>query len=434
MLPFLRPCGSMKELPQKKLRLSNKLPVSEQGLIGVLYTQRLACCWFVSLAVLASSSLVLANQAASPASINIAEKAKRGNALENDPAALELKEVRNAEKEIFSDRKLRPTATSLPFPSASLQKKYNIPIVYNSWVEDCVTFFKSQRFFSLWLARADRFIPLFQSILRSRNLPTDLVYLSMIESGFSTHAISSMGAGGPWQFMPKTAQHYDLRINFWVDERKDPIKSTHAAARYLKDLYKYWGDWTLAWASYNAGPEKVRKAIKTYKSRDFWTLVNKENAFLQETRTYVPRIMAAALIAKHPQLFSISKIKSLAPFEFEIVEVTYPTDLGLLAQCASVNESELMELNPELLHMVTPPMKKGRYKLRVTKNKSYSIAKCLTKNTTGRYRGYYVRKFDTIRSIAKNFNCNPFDIVRLNQISHKGFYIGQPLVIPITRS
>lgn len=184
--------------------------------------------------------------------------------------------------------------------------EFDYPIAINAGVEKWATYFtgRGRKVFEKFLARGEVFIPYILPILREHGLPQDLVYLAMIESGFSNHARSFAAAVGPWQFIPATGRRYGLMVNWWVDERRDIQKSTVAAARYLKDLFEMYRSWELAAASYNAGETKIGKAIRKYGTNDFWALTVRKNRYLKpETKDYVPKIMAAALLAKNRTQF-----------------------------------------------------------------------------------------------------------------------------------
>ena len=193
-------------------------------------------------------------------------------------------------------------------------KPYNIPMVLNDSVENHLEYFKTRgrEVFQRWLDRSARYIPVMKDIFREKNLPEDLVYVAMIESGFNPYAVSWAKAVGPWQFMPATGKLYGLKIDWWIDERKDPIKSTQAAAEHLKDLHNLFGSWPLALASYNAGAGKVQRAVLRTRSEDFWDL--KASRYIRkETKNYVPKYMAATIIAKNPEAYGFTVSARMIP-------------------------------------------------------------------------------------------------------------------------
>ncbi len=189
---------------------------------------------------------------------------------------------------------------------------FDYPVTVNSAVEKWIDYFtgKGRKHMVKYLERSEHFIPFIQPLLRQYGLPEDLVYLAMIESGFSNHARSLAKAVGPWQFIPATGKRYGLSVNWWVDERRDTRKSSLSAAAYLKDLFEMFHSWELAAASYNAGEAKLARAIRRYGTADFWALTR--HRFLRpETRDYVPKIIAAAMIGKNRTQFGFppSQIK-----------------------------------------------------------------------------------------------------------------------------
>ena len=181
---------------------------------------------------------------------------------------------------------------------------FDIPIVINRDVEHWVDYFtgRGRKHFERYLERGEYFIPYIRALLESKDLPGDLVYLAMIESGFNLQAKSHAKAVGPWQFMAATGRLFGLRVDWWMDERRDIKKSTVAAARYLSHLYRIFGDWALATAAYNAGEYKIARAVQRFGVKDFW-VISKSRYLKPETRHYVPKLMAAALIAKNREQF-----------------------------------------------------------------------------------------------------------------------------------
>lgn len=185
--------------------------------------------------------------------------------------------------------------------------KFDYPVIVNPAVEYWLTYFtgKGRKYFDKYLARGRYFIPTISKVLKAHNMPQDLVYLAMIESGFNNTARSHARAVGPWQFIRPTGVRYGLTVNYWLDERRDTRKSTLAAIAYLKELYEEFGSWELAAAGYNAGENKVRRAIAKYRTTNFWE-ISRHKFFRRETRDYVPKIMAAAIIAKNPEQFGFA--------------------------------------------------------------------------------------------------------------------------------
>jgi hypothetical protein len=208
-----------------------------------------------------------------------------------------------------SDAK-HPTVSSLPvevWGQRLKNSKFDYPVVINPAVEHWITYFtgKGRRFFDKYLERSRYFIPTIAKVLKGHNMPQDLVYLAMIESGFNNSAKSRARAVGPWQFIRQTGQRYGLTVDYWLDERRDTRKATLAAIAYLKELYQEFGSWELAAAGYNAGENKVRRAISKYRSGDFWEIA-RHRFFRRETRDYVPKIIAAAILTKNAEQFGFT--------------------------------------------------------------------------------------------------------------------------------
>lgn len=228
--------------------------------------------------------------------------------------------------------------------------------------------------FTRSLAQGVRYIPLMKEIFQKMEVPEELVYLALIESGFDPHA-SYKTTCGPWQFTPATAKKYGLKINPWIDERKNPEKSTWAATQYLRDLYQEFGCWYLALAGFNAGEGSIKKALKRYETRDFWGF--KTDGYLKKnTLNIVPKSIAAALIAKQPVKYGISLPTSNASFSYEKVTISQPVDLREIARITEVDLRNLKELNPELKKLSTPP-DYPEYELKVPTGKKEIVEKNL---------------------------------------------------------
>ena len=242
---------------------------------------------------------------------------------------------------------------------------FDIPVVYNDNVKYWIDYFlnRGREFFERYSARAGRYAPILGKILEEHGLPRDLIFLAMAESGFQNKAKSWARAVGPWQFMPYTGKRYGLHIDWFIDERRDPIKASVAASKYLLKLYKDFGSWELAAAAYNAGEGKVSRAIRRYRTENFWHL-SKGYYLKKETRNYVPKIMALAIIGKNLKSFGFEEIDFHEPLDFEEIALDPATDLYKVGKALDVAFEELQRLNPEILRWFTPPNQK-EYRLRV---------------------------------------------------------------------
>ncbi|MCX8071000.1 MAG: transglycosylase SLT domain-containing protein [Candidatus Binatia bacterium] len=215
-------------------------------------------------------------------------------------------------------------------------------------------------FYGRALERSGRYLPRIESILRKEGLPTELAYLPLVESGFRPHAVSPAKAVGLWQFIPDTGRRYGLRIDGFVDERRDPIKSTRAAARYLKDLYGMFGDWHLSLAAYNTGEGRISRLLSTSDASDFWELSERGYLF-RETEDYVPGFLAALQIASQPEAYGFDRPQP-QPLEYDLVHIAHVMPLATVARWTDHPLSTLQELNPALIRGIVPP---GGYTIRV---------------------------------------------------------------------
>jgi len=242
--------------------------------------------------------------------------------------------------------------------SEPLEITFDIPMTLNEKVELYIHYFTNRMRdrFSTWLARSERYLPMMKKTFKEKGLPEDLTYLALIESGFSNKAYSRAKAAGQWQFMKGTGKRYGLRIDRWMDERRDPEKATEAAADYLTDLYGMFNDWHLAAAGYNAGEGKIGRAIKKYDTNDFWQLSQPKYKYLKsETKNYVPQLIAAAMIAKEPAKYGFDDIEFHAPLTYETVTINGMRDLREIARTAECSLEDIQLLNPELKTKFTPP-------------------------------------------------------------------------------
>jgi membrane-bound lytic murein transglycosylase D len=246
---------------------------------------------------------------------------------------------------------------------------FDYPVVINNDVIKWIQYFQTRgrKTFVTWLRRAEDFIPKAIPVLEKHGLPRDLVYISMIESGFNNRALSSARASGPWQFMRETGRIYGLKQNDYVDERRDPEKATVAAAKYLTNLYAMFGDWHLAAASYNAGEGRVSRAMRGQKNKDFFSLSDAKR-LPNETRNYVPKLIASMIISKNPARFGFDVAKGSRALQTTSVDIVKSIRLTDLAREISVDKTVLEHLNPELRLGITPPGAAGNaYKIQVPK-------------------------------------------------------------------
>jgi membrane-bound lytic murein transglycosylase D len=309
---------------------------------------------------------------------------------------------------------------------------YDVPIVLNASVESHLDYFntKGRDRFELWLNRSGRYLPLMKQIFREYDLPEDLVYVSLIESGFNPYAYSRSHAVGAWQFMKGTGRKYGLRIDRYIDERRDVVKSTHAAAAYLKDLYAMFESWPLALASYNGGEGRVGRAMKRTNAEDFWDLRATRHLH-PETRNYVPKFMAATIIAKNPKKYGFTPEYD-KPLMYDEVVITRPTDLRVIAKVASVTYGELKRLNPELRQSVTP-MGYRDYRLKLpigTKavfEQNYAKLPELSKTVWMRHT---IRRGETLSSIARRFGTSTAVLRDMNRLSGSRIRVGATLLVP----
>lgn len=311
---------------------------------------------------------------------------------------------------------------------------FDVPMADDPRIEEWIQYLtgRGREWSVKWLARSTRYGPIFWEILDQYGLPRDLIFLSMIESGFSPKAYSWAHAAGAWQFMPFTGREYGLEVGFWVDERRDFERATDAAARHLRDLYNNFGDWYLAFAAYNAGSGKIRRAVRGSGTSDFWKL-SRTWWLRKETRHYVPKLLAAARITKEPEKYGFTDVDYLPRLSWDVLTVTVAVDLKTVARaCGDADDERLKLLNPALRTGVTPP---GRhYPLRVPEG---HLATCLTglqlipeaERMTFRY--HEVQAKDSLLAIAKKYQTTPEAILTFNEVDEARIFDFGELVIPV---
>jgi membrane-bound lytic murein transglycosylase D len=315
------------------------------------------------------------------------------------------------------------------------EPEFDIPIVFNAKVFQFIEYFQTdiRDRFATYLARSEKYIRFMRNLLKENGLPEDLVYIVLIESGFDPSAYSRSKASGPWQFVYWTGRRYGLKVNWWVDERRDPVKSTIAAAKYLKDLYEKFESWHLVAAGYNAGEYKIVKAIKRSRTEDFWKLTN--HPYLKrETKNYVPQMIAAALIAKDPERYGFNDIEYEDPLRYEEVTVPELTSLSLIAKACETPLEEIKDLNPEILRGVTPP-DEAEYEIKLPLGKKEIFIKnfeALQPFEKFEFKTHIVRNGETLAGIAKRYRVDLNPLLEINHLKKTSRVSkGMTLLIPI---
>ena len=309
----------------------------------------------------------------------------------------------------------------------------DLPLMMTDQVAGYITYFSGhgRGVFERAFARSGRYHDMIVSTFKEQGIPQDLIYLAQAESGFHPLAVSRVGARGIWQFMASRGRGYGLSHNMWVDDRQDPEKSTHAAARHLKDLYNQFGDWYLAMAAYNSGPGTVQAAVKRTGYADFWELYRR-NVLPKETRNYVPIILAVTIMAKNPSQYGLDDVVMDRPADYDTVTITYPVDLRLVAECVNSTSSELQDLNPSLLRLTTP--RDGKFELHIpagTKDQYETAMNSIPRDMRLWWRYHTVHSGDTLASLARNYHTTTKSISEANHLDGTELEADAKLVIPV---
>jgi membrane-bound lytic murein transglycosylase D len=321
---------------------------------------------------------------------------------------------------------------------ADSQAQTKFVIVENEFVDQWIRFFtenkSGRKTFEKWLSRKNRYLPLIDKRLKADGLPPELVYLAMIESGFNPRAYSHAAAVGVWQFIKGTGSRYQLRIDHWVDERRDIEKATHAAAVYLKELQQIFGSWYLAAASYNAGEGRTLRVVRESKTRNFWELIRNSSNYRKETRNYVPKIIAAAILSRNPEKYGFTNIEYESPIEWDLVTVQPGVALRAIADVIQMPYADFKLYNPELFRDITPP-NADSWAVKVPKDKKELLLANLDKLKSQKH-GFFIvhvlERGENLGTISRRYGTSVQTIMDLNNIDNpRRIRNGTKLQIPV---
>ncbi len=362
----------------------------------------------------------------------------------NDPAVSQVRGSSIAQPTAVTSKVLSNSgliAKKGDFKTYQDNMNHIFPMILNREIVHYIHYYQTagRKFFTYALERSEMYIPMIKKIFGRLGLPNDLAYLAMVESGFSPTAYSYAGASGMWQFIPSTGRLFGLTINWWVDERRNPVESTYAAGKYLKDLFNRFGSWYLAAAAYNSGELTIERALSVYPGAGFWTISSHPYLLPVQTRRYVPKIIAAAIIAKDPANFGFNDIKYKKPIKFKQVRIPFSASLYDLAKCAGISEYRLRKMNPQCLRDATPP-NDPNFLLNIPSNRYRAFMENLKYVhqyiPSGYYSyNYYIRRGDTLGSVAYRHGVPLWKLERLNGLAGSSILrIGERIVIPGSRA
>jgi len=336
----------------------------------------------------------------------------------------------------------KETAPPGPIPSAPTRPMFDIEVANyaaNDRVQYYLDYFRGRArdHFAIYLARVGRFDGMLRSKLQAAKLPQDLEYMALIESGLNPNAVSRRRAVGLWQFMSWTGKRYGLTVDPWVDERRDPWLATDAAIRMISELNDQFGSLYLAAAAYDAGPGKIQRGLNRFaldgqEGNDRFFALADERFLRRETRDYVPKIIAAAMIAKEPEKWGFLNIDRLSPLTFDSIQVSDAVGLDVLARLADTTQEAMEELNPQLVRRMTPPGRTVWVRVPVGKADSATARLAvLPPERRVTHREHYVARGETLGAIAMRYRVSVDDIVSANRgLKPRALQVGQRLVIP----
>lgn len=383
--------------------------------------------WILALTAASSSALAqtpLIPQAARPA-INVAAPAPLGSesAMLAALRAAEEESERRVDAATVAQAAARDGSAlgpdTLPADVASRIAMPDIPLRMTPRLLRSLGMFRTdpraRRLLASWVRKSNRYRHRIQQTLLAEGLPASLVWVAAAESAFDPRAESSVGAMGLWQFMPDAGRSYGLRVDAWVDERRDPDRATLAAARYLRDLRARFGTWELAFAAYNMGYNALLRAIRKYNTNDFEALASLEAGLPLETMRYVPRILSFAVASQNPSVFELENLQPDPVVAWDDVEVGASLTLAEIARGAGVAESELRALNPALLRSRTPPCEPGApFVLHVPRGAGGNVRQALAQMQSGELRPYVLRQGEGLDEVAARWGLRPAALLSLS--------------------
>ena len=315
--------------------------------------------------------------------------------------------------------------------------RFEMPVQYNERVQEYIDLFTTRRraTFITWLQRMGRYRGLVEEQLEARGLPRELVYLPLIESAYEADVASHASAVGLWQFMAETARAEGLEVSEYVDERRDPIRSTEAAINHLSGLYSHFGSWYLTAAAYNSGSTRIGRLLKERgyprgQDNAFWAL---QDALPRETRDYVPMLLAATIVGEHTEHFGIT-VNSEEAFRFDVVTVGGASELRAVARAAGSTLERVKALNPHFIKGMTPPDRRSEVRVPVGTGEKFA-EKFAKIPEAERVRAltstHVVKNGETLSGIARKYGTTVDAITKVNRIKKpNAIAAGRKLIIP----
>jgi len=367
-------------------------------------------------------------------------KAAEGSKAKLISAKDSLTSLRDFEKKAFVDpskpRKIYPPNTvaakqnkgnssSAPStqPAWTLKLKLpDLPVRFNDRLLRYLDYYKNslrgRALMRYWLKRKGRYESLIENAISKHPVPKALIYVAMIESSYRPDLTSRVGAAGIWQFMVRTGRGYGLKYDYWIDQRRDPEKSTNAAMRYLMALKKRVGSWELVLAAYNAGLGSVLNAIRKYNTNDYWRLCRYEAGLPWSTTLYVAKVNAVALVDLNRKFFGFEDIKPVPELKWELAKVTRSTTLKQAAKASGATLEEIRRLNPDLRRGRTPPKTESWIRLPIGLANNFYGNLATRAHRPEPYAAYEVRLGDSLKVIAKEYRLSQRRLKKLNGLRH----------------